>query len=122
MTRIDLGWDRPPIALNDSHGNKWAESKGRKLVREHAAAKATGLEPVTEFPTVFTLHWQIPDRRIRDADRLSKVAKGVLDGCRDAGLIPADDWRYVVTSACTIHPPDGSPAAMWATFTPLESA
>jgi hypothetical protein len=61
----------------------------------------------------FTLHWLIPDRRIRYADRLAKVDKGCLDAWVDEGQIPADDWRYVTESACRIHAPNGEPAAMW---------
>lgn len=116
MTIIDLPWTKPPIALNDSHGNKWSESKGRREVRDAArwAIRAAKVQPLTDcWPVKFTLHWLIPDRRIRDADRLAKVAKGCLDACVDEGLIPADDWRYVTESACRIHAPNGEPAAMW---------
>ena len=119
MTRIDLPWPRPMIALNDSHGNKYAEAAGRRQVRTEArwAIRASGAKAVYPLPVRFALHWRIPDRRVRDADRLAKTAKCVLDAVVDEGLLPGDDWRYVRESACVIHPPEpGKPAAMWLTI------
>ena len=116
MTRIDLPWPRPTIALNDSHGNRFAEAAGRKRVRTEArwAIRASGVAPVQTYPVAVTLHWRIPDRRLRDADRLHKVAKGVTDALVDEGVLAADDWRYVRRAASEIHPPEpGKPGAMW---------
>lgn len=121
---IPLLWPAPPIALNDSHGNKWTESAGRRKVRSEArwAIRAARPQPVEgPWPVRFALHWRIPDRRIRDADRLAKVAKGCLDALVDEAVLPADDWRYVAESACIIHPPIPSKAAaMWIEITATE--
>ena len=116
MTTIPLPWDRPTIALNDSHGNRWAEASGRRQVRTEArwAIRTSGVVPVTDYPVRVTIHWRIPDRRLRDADRLHKVAKGCQDALVDEGVLAGDDWRYVRESASRIHPPEvGKPGAMW---------
>lgn len=35
------------------------------------------------------------DRRLRDPDNLAEVVKAMVDGLVAAGVLPADDWRYV---------------------------
>lgn len=120
---ITLPWPSPPIALNDSHGSHHAEAAGRRKVRTEARWAIRAANPGTvATPARFALHWRIPDRRIRDADRLAKVGKGTLDALVDEGVIPADDWRHIRETACVIHPPEtGRRAAMWLEVETLEA-
>ena len=81
-----------------------------------AAIRAARVEPVERAE--ITLHWLIPDRRVRDADNLFPTLKACQDALVTAGILHRDHWQHVPAATCRIHPPDGAPARMWLTLTP----
>ena len=44
---------------------------------------------------IVTLHWRIPDRRIRDADGMATTYKACADALVQEGILTDDSWRYV---------------------------
>ena len=119
MTRIELPWHRPPLSQNDRRNHM---AKHREVAKVLTAARwairTARLGPIPT-PCTVTLHWRIATRHRRDPDNLGHLAKCVLDAVVLEGLLPDDGWRYVRTTAQTIHPPNGQPAAMWLTISPL---
>ena len=115
MIVIPLPWVRPPLTGNDRGHTRY--SPFVRVKGEAAAAiRAAKVEPVERAE--ITLHWLIPDRRVRDADNLFPTLKACQDALVTAGILHRDHWQHVPAATCRIHPPDGTPARMWLTLTP----
>lgn len=116
---IPLPWVRPPITGNDRGHTRYSpfvRIKGEAVTAINAADV-----PVVERAEI-TLHWLIPDRRVRDADNLAPTYKACQDALVAAGVLAKDHWTHVPAMTCRIHPPDGTPARMWLTIHPLTPA
>lgn len=86
--RIDLGLKRPP--LNANQRIHWAKrAQLTKQLRAVTAAKARRLQQVDGRVRI-TLVWQVVDNRRRDPDNIAPTLKPVIDGLRDAGVLPED--------------------------------
>ncbi|KAB2809240.1 hypothetical protein F9L07_19560 [Pimelobacter simplex] len=114
---IPLPWTSPPLAQNDRH--HWA-TKARAFAEAKNNARwhirAARISPIVGAEV--TLHWRVPDRRIRDADGPAPTLKAVLDALVAEKVLPADDWVHVPACGVRIHPPEkGMPAAMWVELT-----
>lgn len=75
--------------------------------RWRQAAWAAALEaklPKVDHAQV-QLHLLAPDRRRRDADNLAPTSKAVVDGLRDAGVLPDDSTDVIDHLMPAIHPP-----------------
>lgn len=93
---------KPPLTANDRL--HWAEKARRTDAWRTAAAwnaKAKKIPP-QEHITV-TLHYAPGDCRTRDASNLWPTVKPCLDGSVDAGVVPADDGRYVAEQTPVLH-------------------
>lgn len=112
MIRIDLPWQRPPLTGNDrGHTRFRSPLVAQTLCEARRAVFEADLKPIVG--AVVTLHWQIPDRRRRDADNCGSTLKVCQDALVLEGVLPDDSWVHVPSSGCEIHPPNGEPAAMW---------
>jgi crossover junction endodeoxyribonuclease RusA len=119
---IELPWSRPPLSMNDRR--HWrAHAKEVKIVREAAwlLAKSHGLCPVERIRV--GLHYQPRDNRHRDSDNLAATYKPLVDGLKDAGIVPDDTDRFVERSWPVIHPAvKGECGRMWLEITILGEA
>lgn len=85
---LDLGLKRPP--LNANQRMHWAKrAQLTKQLRAITATKARRLQPVDGRVRI-TLVWQVVDNRRRDPDNIAPTLKPVIDGLRDAGVLPED--------------------------------
>lgn len=84
----------PPIRSNDRM--HWAKkAKLTRQVRAQAAVEAQRDGEKFHIPVMVTLIWEVPDRRVRDVGASAPTLKAILDGLVDAGMLPADDHRWV---------------------------
>lgn len=104
--------DSPILTPNDrAHWSRRSEcalvwrTAARLLARE---ARIPHLERVA----VRLEHWP-KDRRRKDPDRNSLVAKWCLDGIVDAGVIDDDDAIHVTEVALRMHPPRDDRKPLW---------
>jgi Holliday junction resolvase RusA-like endonuclease len=120
-TTIPLPWSKPPLTGNRTRGNPYARAAEVKQAKE--AARFAVFQAMIRGqvgPMVganVTLHFQMPDRRRRDADGLAPTLKVCLDALVAEGVLPDDSWVHVPAATCRIHPPNGEPAAMWLELT-----
>ena len=113
---VRLGWDRPPLSLNDRQHHH-AKAKGYAQAVEDArwAIRTARVAPPS-LPVAVALHWRIPTRGRRDPDNMAATLKACLDALVAEGVVPDDGWQYVRRVSCEIHPPDGGGPAMWLTL------
>lgn len=106
---IDLGLVVPPLTANQRM--HWAEkARITKQLRTIAKAKTVGMPPV-EGRVAVTLVWQVTDRRRRDPDNIAPTLKPLIDGLRDAGVLPEDHAGIVAETGQRIQFGDGR--ALW---------
>jgi hypothetical protein len=118
---IPLNWTSPPLRQNDrQHHMVKAKAFAAALDEARWAIRAANVTPLIGADV--TLHYRVPDRRIRDADGLAPTLKAALDALVAEKVLPRDDWVYVPSATCRIHPPNGEGAAMWVTLTEPEVA
>ena len=123
-TVIRLPWDRLPLTLNDrGHTRTWGHKVARVKADAMTAIRAQRVKAVRVdlLPVVITLHWRMPDRRLRDPDNAGLTAKTALDAVVASGILPGDDWRYVAETRQRLTPPqpDREPG-MWLHITPAK--
>jgi crossover junction endodeoxyribonuclease RusA len=106
ITVVLAGIPPGPNQLNRLH---WG-SKG-KIVRQWrsdaylAAVSARNEARASEFPwptTRITYEFHVPSRSRRDRDNLVAACKPILDGIRDAHLIPDDSADHVILGSPVI--------------------
>jgi len=116
---IALPWTAPPLAQNDrQHWRAKAESFARAKSEARWAIRAAHVDPMER--AIVTLHYRVPDRRVRDADGPAPTLKAVLDALVAEAVIPADDWQHVPRISIQMHPPQPSmPPALWITLAAL---
>lgn len=124
---IPLGYDRPPLSLNDRmHWRRKHKATRELRTRTAWRARQVGVEP---FPHLhFLLTWVTPDRRKRDADNLVATLKPCIDAFTQAGvdrgwpalpIVPDDDPAHVSWSPPRILEPDRYGPRLWLTVTAL---
>lgn len=112
MTSIPLPWSKPPLVQNDrQHHMVKAKAFAKALEEARWAIRGAKVQPMTGANV--TLHYRVPDRRVRDADGPAPTLKVVLDALVAEQVIPRDDWVHVPQAAVRIHPPSEDGAAMW---------
>lgn len=110
---IPLPWTKPPLTGNRTRGNPYARAN------EVKAAKGQALEAIFDsycwaiVGAEVELHFRPSTKQRRDADGLFPTLKVCQDALVLAGVLPDDSWVCVPSATCSIHPPDGTPAAMW---------
>jgi crossover junction endodeoxyribonuclease RusA len=116
VTTIPLPWSKPPLTGNRTRGNPYARAAEVKAAKDQAcwAVFHADLTPIVGAEV--TLHFRPKDKRRRDADGLAPTLKVCLDALVVQNVLPDDSWVHVPAATCRIHPPDGSPAAMWLTL------
>lgn len=103
MTTVTVPALAPWITGNASTNRHWRHRQGLvKAWRETAAlhARAAARTPVAS-PFAITATIYKPTNRLWDVDGAVSTLKACIDGCRDAGLIQADDHRHL--RSLTIH-------------------
>lgn len=112
---MPLSFTRPPLSANDR--THWRpRARIIQQVRHEAATRARAMRWGPYRHITVRLHYRPRDRRVRDASNIMPTQKALIDGLRDARVIPDDDARYVTETIPTIHPVNGKPA-MWLTIT-----
>jgi len=109
---LELDWQKPPLSLNDRPG--WRrEAKLKKYIRHTGSwlARAAGIPPLESIHV--QLHWTPATNRTRDPDNPIATQKPLIDGLKDAGVVPDDSPRYVTWSPPQIHPADATHPRMW---------
>lgn len=89
------------------HTREWRDA-ARRSAKTLIGAMA-GYRPTT--PVTVTVTHERDDRRLADPDNVSSIAKPIIDGCVDAGLLRGDDWRHVDEVRLRIVP--GCPSERW---------
>lgn len=101
--------DDPPMRTLNARGHWTARSGHAANLREHAAWLAkprwAGRDPLDYATIDVTLH--PADRKRRDPDNLAPLAKPVIDGLVDAGVLAGDDWTHVHAVTFRIRPASG---------------
>ncbi len=111
--RIDLPWTKPPLSMNDSHGNRYARSRTIRAVRQLARAQALRQKIPPLGRCTITLHYAPRDARRRDPHNLVATLKPLEDGIVDAGVVPDDTPQYVPPSTPVIDPPTGTSGRLY---------
>jgi hypothetical protein len=119
---IALPWMKPPLVQNDRQ--HWAaKAKAFAEVKSAARWAIRAARPRKLQAAEVTLHYRVPDDKVRDSDGPAPTLKAVLDALVDEGVLPADDWHHVPAVGVRIHPPRPRlPAALWVTLTPVPAA
>jgi hypothetical protein len=119
MTTIPLPWTSPPLRQNDrQHHMVKAQAFATALEQARWAIRAA--KPAPMIGADVTLHYRVPDRRIRDSDGIAPTLKVVLDALVAEKVLPRDDWVHVPHSGQRIHEPSDEGPAMWVTLDELE--
>lgn len=127
---LPLGYERPPLSLNDrTHWRR--KAKVVRELRTRVAWRARSLN-VEQWPHVHVqLTYVPPDRRSRDADNLVATLKPALDALtqvgRDRGwpatpMVPDDTPEHVSWSTPRILEPDRHGPRLWLTITAMARA
>lgn len=114
---IPLPWRTPPLRANDRR--TWpAQHRAfqQALTEARWAIRACNLAPIVGANAV--LHYRPKTRRVQDSDGIAPTLKPVLDALVAEGIVPNDDWVHIPRTSQEIHPPDGSPGALWLELTP----
>lgn len=128
---LPLGYDRPPLSLNDrgrSRGAARAKAAKVRALRADVALRLRALlgRPSAIVPHIHVqLHYVPRDRRIRDADNLVATLKPCIDALHLDGkagsprtpLVINDDPAHVSWSPPRIHLPDDHGPRLWLVIT-----
>lgn len=89
---------RPPMTANQAKGAHYmAEAKAKKAVADVVAALATRQGIPRLGPSIITVTWWAPDKRVRDNDSLSPFLKATKDALvKRCGVWPDDHCFWVV--------------------------
>lgn len=103
-----------PLSLNDRRHPMQRHSLSKRWKKSAWVCALDAQVPPLAFARV-RLHYLAPDRRRRDADNLAATSKPVVDGLRDAGVIPDDDTEHIDHLMPAIHAPteDGPSGPRW---------
>lgn len=115
---IPLPWTSPPLRQNDRQ-HHMVKAKAFATALEQARWAIRAAKPTPVIGADVTLHYRVPDQRIRDSDGIAPTLKVVLDALVAEQIIPRDDWVHVPHSGQTIHPPTAEGPAMWVTLEEL---
>jgi hypothetical protein len=115
MTTIPLTWTTPPLRQNDRQ-HHMVKAKAFAAALEEARWAIRAAKPKPMIGADVTLHYRVPDHRIRDADGLAPTLKAALDALVAEQILPRDDWVCVPSATCRIHPPSDEGPAMWVTL------
>lgn len=106
-----LPWEKNPIPANKPSGKShWAS-----IYRATAPVRQMGLTltraaKIRPQPRIrVRLDWEVVDRRTRDEDNLVPCMKALVDGIKEAGVIPDDHRTYCLRDMPEIHYAPRSP-------------
>ena len=118
---IPLPWSTPPLTQNQvrrMHYRAEAKAKADAKTEARWAIRAAKVRPIVGAEV--TLHYRVPDRRVRDSDGPAPTLKVVIDALVAEGVLPADDWVHVPASGIRFHPPTkGLPGSIWVELTDI---
>jgi len=100
MITIPLPFTSPPLRSND-RADWHAKAKTTREVRQAAAMVARRKR--VKWPVAAILVWTVTDARRRDAGASAPTLKAVMDGLVDAGVLPDDNHRVVLSETCRIE-------------------
>lgn len=119
---IGLPWTSPPLAQNDRQ--HWtAKARAFAVAKDEARWVIRAARVGTLEAAEVTLHYRIPNNRVRDADGPAPTLKAVLDALVAERVLPGDSWQHVPACGIRLHPPRPKlPAALWVTLKPVPVA
>ena len=102
--RWTLRYEARPWTMNTSRGRTahWAQEAARTRDWRTAfglLAFAEGVPPLERVH--ITVHHECRTARLADCGAIAPAAKAAVDGLRDAGIIPDDDPRHVLSLTFT---------------------
>ena len=102
--RWTLRYEARPWTMNTSRGRTahWAQEAARTRDWRTAfglLAFAEGVPPLERVN--ITVHHECRTARLADCGAIAPAAKAAVDGLRDAGIIPDDDPRHVLSLTFT---------------------
>lgn len=116
---LDLSWERPPLSRNGGRGHPIARSKTVKALRHEGWARAREQKIPTYQFVVVRLHYAPGINRHQDPMNWTDTSKALIDGLRDAGVVPDDDTRHLTELEPEIlYPPEPGPRC-WLTIVPV---
>lgn len=96
MKDLTLPW--PPKPIHSHNSGSWRDRA--RAVSEYRFASAaiarSTCQPI-QPPVVGHMIIRAPDRRLRDVLNWAHAAKPAIDGIVDAGVLPGDDWRTILS-------------------------
>lgn len=98
---------RPPLTTNQAWQSHWRKrSTAKKTVEELVGRLAwqAGLKGLG--PSVVSVTWYAPDKRVRDSDSMSEFLKAALDGLVKVGVWPDDNSDWVIQTRLSINKSD----------------
>jgi hypothetical protein len=116
---IPLPWTTPPLAQNDrQHWATKARAFGAAKTTARWAIRAAKVPRIVG--AVVTLHYRVPDMRVRDSDGPAPTLKACLDALVAEGVLPDDSWVCVPASGIRFHPPEkNQPGCIWLELTDI---
>lgn len=111
---VYLGYSSPPLHANQRFGNWGHKARITAEVRAEAGWRIRSANVgKAAFIRAFVVR-RPATRRTRDAGNLWPLQKAVIDGVRDAGIVPDDDGRYLEELAPKLIEPEGRDrAGIW---------
>lgn len=112
---IALPWSAPLTQNQLRRMHHQREAAIKRDMSDAARWTIRAARPVLPTPPVeVTLHYRPGTRRLCDPDGIAPSCKVAIDALVKEGLLPGDDWRYVVATTQRIHEPQrGMPACFW---------
>lgn len=117
--RIELGYEKPPITENRriKPVTRW---RIQKRIRQETYLRIKNAKIPRQVKIRAWIEWHVTDRRHRDEDNLFPLRKPIFDALQDpvppnrdgkgggpgAGVVPADDTRYMIKEEARIIGPD----------------
>lgn len=101
---LNLPWATPPLTANQRM--HWAKrARTTRMIRNVATllAKQQKIPPQNHITVKLTYTPQ--HKRRRDPSNLMPTQKALIDGLRDAHIVPDDTPEYVTEKIPTINPP-----------------
>lgn len=118
---IELPYERPPLSMNGSQGDRRARARKVRAVRQtmQALARQERIPPLARLSA--ELHYEPRLKRTRDPGNLMATLKPLEDGLVDANLVPDDNPFYVEPATPVIDLPTGAAGRLYVVIRELPS-
>ena len=98
VSTMRVMWRKRYLSVNKQRNIHWKQHADEtRAVRGHARDLWLASDMLSQFPVIFVMQTFTPHecKNIPDVDSQAWLAKRILDGAIDAGVIPDDAHQYV---------------------------